>query len=249
MARRPAPPFVMNAEMLMDKSTAYFVSQCRDRVGRRPPGVSTRVRPAITLSHQTGAGAPEIAEQLAGVLQKTGLVGDEPWSVFNHQIIELALEELSWPKQVAGKMTEEKRLFVEELIYDVLDLQPPSWVLLPQLVETIRQLAAAGQAILVGHGATVVTAKLTNVFHVRLTGSPGRRIERVQKVKKMGVKAAAEFVKAEDRKREKFLKAHFHADLENELLYDLAINTDRLADEDAVDLIVEGAQRYFSRLE
>jgi len=236
----------MNTDTLVDKSTAYFVSQCRDRVETPPMAQPGRLRPAITISHQTGAGAPEIAERLAISLQKPDFTGDESWSVFNHQIIEKALEETHWPKRVAGKITEEKRLFLAELIDDVLDLQPPSWVLVPQLVETIRHLAAAGHAILIGHGATVVTAKLTNVFHVRLTGSPARRIGRVQKLKNLTPEAAATFIRAEDRKREKFLKAHFHTRLENELLYDLAINTDRVSNDDAVALIYEGAQRFFT---
>lgn len=239
----------MNTELLMDKSAAYFVSQCRDRMAHLPGGRAGLLRPAVTISHQTGAGAPEIAEGLAISLQKPDFMGDESWSVFNHQIIEMALAETHWPRRVAGKITEEKRPFFEELIDDVLDLQPPSWVLVPPLVETIRRLATAGHAILVGHGATVVTAKLMNVFHVRLTGSLDRRIERVQKLKNLTPEAAAIFIRAEDRKREKFLKAHFHARLENELLYDLAINTDRVSSDDAVALISEGAQRFFYGLE
>jgi len=134
------------------------------------------------------------------------------------------------------------------LIYDVLDLQPPSWVLVPQVVDTTLRLAKEGHAILVGHGATVVTAKLTNVFHVRLTGSLSKRIERVQKLEKLSPEVASRFVRTEDQRRKKFLSAHFHARLDNELLYDLAINTDRLSNEEAVALISEGAQRSFSRL-
>ncbi len=233
----------------MEKSPAYFVSQCRNRVERLSRERDDRLRPTITISHQTGAGAPEIAERLAMALQKPDFAGDESWCVFNHQIVEKTLEEIHWPKRVVGKITEEKRPFIEELINDVLDLQPPSWVLVPQLVETIRRLAAGGHAILVGHGATVVTAGLTNVFHVRLTGSPARRIRRVQELKNLTPEAAASFIKAEDRKREKFLKAHFRARLENELLYDLAINTDRVSSHDAVAVISEGAQRFFYGLE
>ena len=109
------------------------------------------------------------------------------------------------------------------------------------------RLAMAGHAILVGHGATMVTAKLSNVFHVRLTGSLPRRIEREQVLRKLTPKDAAQFVRKEDRRREKFIKAHFHARLDNELLYDLVINTDRVSIGDAVAVIAEGL-RYFSVL-
>ena len=236
----------MNTETSMDKSGAYFISQLKDRPERaQPPGVR-RLKPTISISHQTGAGAPEIAEQLIRRLQKTELKGDRPWTLYNHQLIENALLEQRLPKRLAEKITEEKRFFIHELIDDVFDLQPPSWVLIPQVRETTLRLAEAGYVILVGHGATVVTAQLANVFHVRLTGSVSKRIERVQKLDKLTPEAAARFVKTEDRKRNKFLKAHFHARLDNELLHDLAINTDRVSNEDAVALISEGAQRFFS---
>jgi len=238
----------MNHQNSIDKSIAYCISQGRDRYERVSATRLRLVSPAITISHQTGAGAPEIAEQLARSLQETEFKGPQPWAVFDHQIIERALEEQRWPKQLAEKVTEEKRHFIEELIDDVLDIRPPSWVLMPQVVETTLHLAMAGHAILIGHGATVVTAKLANVFHVRLTGSLAKRTARVQILKKLTSEAASKFVKTQDRRRDKFLKTHFHARLDNELLYDLAINTDRVSNDDAVVVISEAARRFFSAM-
>lgn len=246
-----APAWVwlkMKTETLIDKSGAYFISQYQDRVEDLRPEGSCHIEPAITIAHQSGAGAPEIADHLAKALPKTKFAGSQPWRVFNHQLIESALNDGRWSKHLAANITEEKRLFLEELIDDVLDLQPPSWVLVPQVTKTILQLAQAGHVILIGHGATVVTANLTHVYHVRLTGSLPKRVERVQRLKNLAPAAAAAAVQAEDRKRKQFLKAHFHARLDNELLYDLTINTDRMSLAAAGDLIVEGAQRFFSEL-
>jgi hypothetical protein len=237
----------MNTRTLVDKSGAYCVSQSKSPAEPKSTASLLRLNPAITISHQTGAGAPEIAGQLAPALQRGEFAGKQPWAVYNHQIIENALDEKRWPRHLAAKITEEKRFFIDELIDDVLDLRPPSWVMMPQMVDTTLRLAREGHAILVGHGATIVTSNLPNVFHVRLTGSLAKRIERVQRLEGFTPEAAFEFVRAEDRRRNKFLRAHFHARLDNELLYDLAINTDRLSDEDAVALISEGAQRFFAR--
>jgi cytidylate kinase len=55
-------------------------------------------------------------------------------------------------------------------------------------------------------------------------------------------------VRKEDYDRRKYVKAHFHARLDNELLYDLVINTDRVSEGDVVAVIVEGARRFFSVL-
>ncbi len=239
----------MDIETIMEKSSAYILSQRRDRNEAVSVADSRRLKPVITFSHQTGAGAPEIAGQAAQILQKTELMAGGTWEVFDQQIIEKALLQERWPKKLAEKITEEKRFFFDELMDDLFGLGPPSWVLMPRVVETMLRLATAGHAILVGHGATIVTAKLPNVFHVRLTGSLARRIERVQKLRDLAPEAAANFVGVEDRKRKKYLKAHFHARLDNELLYDLAINTDRISNADAAAMIAEGAQKFFSRPE
>jgi len=231
-----------------EKSYACVISRFNDRHEHVAIIHPQSLGPAITISHQTGSGTHEIAERLAQILQKLDDKGARPWAVFDQQLIEQALEENRWPKELAEKITEDKRLFIDELMDDLFGLRPPSWVLVPQVVETMLRLAMAGQAILVGHGATLVTAKLSNVFHVRLTGSLPRRIEREQMLRKLAPTDAAKFVRKEDRGREKYVKAHFHARLDNELLYDLVINTDRVSIGDAVAVIAEGAQRFFSVL-
>ena len=238
----------MSMKIPAEKSNAYIISHFNERHERVATVHPQSLGPTITISHQTGSGTHEIAERLAQLLQKTEYKGTRPWAVFDQQLIEQALEENRWPKELAEKITEDKRLFIDELMDDLFGLRPPSWVLVPQVVETMLRLAMAGHAILVGHGATVVTAKLSNVFHVRLTSSLTRRIERVQKLRNLTTEAAAKFVGKEDRGRARFVKAHFHARLDNELLYDLAVNTDRVSIDDAVAVIVEGARRFFSVL-
>ena len=239
----------MNVETSVKKSSAYIVSQYRDRYERMAAAHPRLLKPAITIAHLAGAGAHEIAEQVAQILQKTEFKGNSPWAVFDQRLIEEALEEQRWPKQLAEKIAEERRFFIDDLVDDLFGLRPPSWVLVPQVVETTLRLATAGHAILVGHGATVVTGKLPNVFHVRLTGSLPKRVERVQKLRNLTPAAAAKIVRKEDYDREKYVKTHFHARLDNELLYDLAINTDRVSPDDAVGMIVEGARRFFSSRE
>lgn len=237
----------MNIETLMAKSGAYVVSE-RRRFDRNLPDRPRLTKPAIAISHQTGAGAPEIAETLAKRLQETEEAGGSAWEVFDQQLIAKALQEQRWPKELAEKIAEEKRFFLDEVMDDLFSLRPPSWVLMPQLIETTMNLAMRGHAILVGHGSTIVTAKLPNVFHVRLTGSLAGRVERVQRVRGLTHQEAVKFIKTKDHRREKYLKAHFHARTDNELLHDIAINTDRISEADAVTIMFEAARRFFSRL-
>ena len=130
----------MNTQTSIDKSRAYVISQRQghENLAAAHPQL---LKPAITISHQTGAGASEIADQLAQVLQKTEYMGDHPWSVFDRQLVEKALEEQRWPKDLAKKITEEKRFFIDELMDGLFGFRPPSWVLVPQVVETTLRLS------------------------------------------------------------------------------------------------------------
>jgi hypothetical protein len=236
----------MSLDISCRKSSAYIISQCQARYERLATAQPLVLHPAITISHETGAGVRAISEQLVQQLQDLECQGNSRWAVFDQELIETALQEHRWPKELAQKITEEKRLFIDELMDDLFGLRPPSWVLVPQVVETTLRLAMAGHVILVGHGATVVTANLPNVFHVRLTGSLPKRIERVQKRRNLTPEAAARFVRTEDRQRARYLKAHFHARLDEELHYDLVVNTDRFSTEDATAVVAEGAWRFFA---
>lgn len=237
----------MDINTVMEKSGAYVVSE-RHRHDRELPKPPHPTKPALTISREIGAGAPEIADGLLKAFRETDDPARESWEVFDQQLIERALQEQLWPKKLADSIMEEKRFFIDEVVDDMLSLRPPSWVLMPQVIQTTLNLAMSGHVILVGHGATIVTAELPNVFHVRLAGSVPKRIERVQERRGLTHEAAADLVKTGDHKREKFLKAHFRTRPDRELLYDVTVNTDRVSINDAVVIIFEAARRFFSTL-
>jgi cytidylate kinase len=118
--------------------------------------------------------------------------------------------------------------------------------MVPQIAETVLHLADVGQVILVGRGANFITARMPNVFHVHLIASVPGRIERVQKLNHMTPAEAAKFIKNQDRAGGRYVKSHFHVCKDDDLLYHLVINTDRVPCGDAAALIADGAQRCFS---
>ncbi len=186
-----------------------------------------------------------MAKTLAEILHRTEGEGIHQWVVLERNLVETALEEHHLPLQLAKKMPEDKRSYVDDVLDDLFGLRPPSWVLVPRVVETMVRLCEAGHVILIGRGATIVTARLPNVFHVRLVASLATRVARTQVCRDLTTEEATKFVEKEDRGRERYVRANFHARLDNELLYDLVLNTDRFSLEDAATVIAEGALRYF----
>jgi hypothetical protein len=236
----------VSIKTITGKSDAYVITEWRERHPRADRPAAPPLDPAITFSYQTGAGMREIAPLVAQLLEQTEFQERHPWTIYDQQLLEKALQENLWPRELAARITEDKRLFLDELVDDLFGLRPPSWVLVPQLVKTILRLAVSGHAILVGYGVTVVTAGLPNVFHVRLTGSLPRRIARIQQRQQLAPEAAARFVRNKDRGRARFVKAHFHARLDDEMRYDLVLNTDHLSAPDAAAVIAAAAHRFFS---
>ena len=236
----------MNIKSFAGKSDAYVVSEWQERHSHSGHPAAPPLDPSVTISYQTGAGMREIAPLVAQQLEKTDSEERRPWTIYDQQLIEESLEENLWPRELAARITEDKRLFLDELVDDLFGLRPPSWVLVPQLVKTILRLAVGGRAILAGYGVTVVTAGLPNVFHVRLIGSLPRRLDRIQQRQNLAPEAAARFIRNKDRGRERFVKAHFHARLDDEMHYDLVLNTDRLSEPDAAAVIADAAHRFFN---
>lgn len=205
-----------------------------------PPG------PAVTISYQTGSGGREIAERLVGVLHEAEPQGTVPWTVFDRQLVEKVLEEHELPKALAKFMPEDRRSFIQDVMEEMVGLRPPSWVMVPKIAETVLHLANAGRVILVGRGANFITARMPNVFHVRLIASLPKRVERVQIINNLTQEEAAKFVKAGDRSRSRYVKEHFHKSVDDDLFYHLTLNTDRIPLADAAQLISDGARRCFS---
>jgi hypothetical protein len=230
----------------IDKYRSYMVSQNMDSCANTHLTQPFLPNPAITMSYQFGLCVGEIAKHLALLLRNANPKWNSDWSIFDQELVEQALEEQHWPKKLAEQIAEDKRFFLDELMEDLCGLRPPSWVLIPQMVEVISSLARTGNVILIGHGATVVTADMPSVFHVRLTGSRGKRSEQVQKNRDLAPAEAAKLIKKEDYQRERFIKTYFKARLDNELLYDLTINTDRLSSEEVTALVFVGAMRFFT---
>ncbi len=201
--------------------------------------------PAITISHQTGSGAHEIAERTAELLRSSAPKDTPPWTVLDRQLVEKVLEEHDLPKSLARYMPEDRRSFIQDMMEELVGLRPPSWVMVPRIAETVLHLADAGHVILVGRGANFITARMANVFHVRLIASLPERIKRIERLNHLSPEEAATFIRKKDSARGRYVKSHFHVCVEDILLYDLIINTDRISCRVAARLIADGVRACF----
>lgn len=98
----------------------------------------------------------------------------------------------------------------------------------------LEDAAANPPAIIVGFGAQMIFQQRPHTLHVRLTGTPESRVERL--VARDGVTAdeAAASIRRMDAKRHAYVQRYYHRDWADPLLFEIQFNTGRLSIEQAV---------------
>ena len=202
------------------------------------------VKPAITISRAEGAGGLTVASELADYLQ-AHVPSHEVWTVFSRHLVAKVLEEHNHRKNIGDFMKEDHKAMLTDALEELLGLHPSTWTLVEQTNATIRRLAKTGNVILVGRGSSVVTSKLKNVFHVRLTGSLEKRIEQAQKVFGYDERSAANYIKKKDQARRRYIKDNFDREVDDPLLYHVTINTDLVGHAEAARLVGDEVIKRF----
>jgi cytidylate kinase len=233
----------MNTTSSFEKCLAYMGSELEP--GGKTARRSEKREPSVTISRQVGAGGIPIAEQLAEYLRSHGPKTMRPWTVFDKNLVERVLTEHELPGELAKYMPEDRVSQIGYMVEELLGLHPSSWTLLRQTTETILHLAELGNVILVGRAANVITAKLDNVFHVRLVGSDAERLKLVEEYYHLSRKKAREFMTKGDRGRKRYVRRYFHQNVEDPLLYHMTLNTDLFSVEEATRMIGEAVLHRF----
>jgi cytidylate kinase len=195
------------------------------------------VRRAVTISRQAGCGALAVAEKLARYLQEHSSKHAASWKVFDRNLMEKVLEDHDLPARLSQFLPEDRVSFLEDIMADLLQTYPPSQTVVRQTTETILKLASVGNVILIGRGGNIITARLPNMFHVRLVAPLEERIEHSHESYGMTRTEARKFCLREDSGRERYLKKYFRADINDPILYHLIINTGLVGYDDAAKII------------
>jgi cytidylate kinase len=119
----------------------------------------------------------------------------------------------------------------------------PSPDLLRGLIRNaLWESAERGNAVLVAHAASLALANRTDVLRVWVTASPETRARRLAEAEDIGEAEAKKLVARGDANRADYLKRFYGASAELPTHYDIVLNTDRVAPEDAALLILRVAR-------
>jgi hypothetical protein len=122
----------------------------------------------------------------------------------------------------------------------VEQVQPAGDQLRGLIRSVIEEIASKGAAVILAHAASLALAERDDVLRVLVTASPATRAERLASALGVDTKQAMKAVKQSDAARADYIKRFYRVGAELPVHYDLVINTDRFAPDDAARLIVEG---------
>jgi cytidylate kinase len=103
--------------------------------------------------------------------------------------------------------------------------------------QAIRELAAGGHAVVLGRAGAVVLAGDPRALHVRLDGPADARIAQAMRIESVDRDTAERRQKRTDRAREAYVKRYYRCDARDPALYDVVLDSTRLATEVCVGVI------------
>ena len=204
--------------------------------------------PTLTISRQTGAGASSVGEKFIEIISKAPTDCNCEWAYFDKNLIEKVIADYNLPDFFSGLKVEDKYSGIEPIFKDFVWPSESKWSLAHKTTKTILKLANVGNVVIVGRGANIITAKLKNVFHVRLVAPLEHRIKHIREYFGMSVKEAEEYTTREEAARKKYVKSYFFKDIDDPVHYHLILNTHLLGYDGAAEVIARSIVKRFPKI-
>jgi cytidylate kinase len=204
----------------------------------------------VTFSTQIGSGGSRIARAVAEKLR---------YRYYDWEVISQAASEAGVSPEVLAVATSERPPgFFERMMSRVMGLgageDPLNEPAAPRLSmmnsedyrqfleHVVRELGAQGEAVIVNHSGQVILKDLPGVLKVLVTGSTERRVARLVDLQGREPDAARKMIEESDRQRADYFRRVYHIEWLSMANYDLALNTDHVAAELAVDMATAAAK-------
>ncbi|MDE2291254.1 MAG: cytidylate kinase-like family protein [Elusimicrobia bacterium] len=214
----------------------YLSSHAYERTQGCPePGL----RPFLTISRQAGAGGHTLAELIPKAFEETGAEKLKGWQWADRAICESLAADPKMGVSLDSLLDERFRGHLEDYLSQTIVGTAPQMRVHRALFRTIRSLAAFGRVVILGRGGVCCTRGFKGGVHVRLIGSRPVRVQRTMSRLSCGKVEAERWVDAQDKERAGLLKEYFGARIDDPMLYDVVLNTDRWSPKETAAAIAD----------
>jgi len=197
------------------------------------------VKVFVTVNRQPGVGAVSFSHKLAQRLKHDGQ-GD--WSPWNRELAEKVSAEHGIAKSIIEMIETRRDNWVEDLMQTISTSHVPSNFdevhAYKLVVITIRALAIAGHAIIVGRGSLFVTEGMAGAIHLRLIAPLDHRINCVAEREKISLHEAAAKIVELDQLRAEFYRRYWPGKEIEPETFDMTLNTSKLSEDELVECVL-----------
>jgi cytidylate kinase len=179
----------------------------------------------VTISRQAGAGGRILAAELADALNRT-TPSSAPWCAWDQNLVEKVAAEHQIPNQyVEGVEDADHRWFSDFMASLSMANDPDALTVYRRVALTIRKLAGAGNAIIVGRGGVFITEGMPGGLHLRLVAPLEFRVQQMADLLGVSRESAASQVRDIDRNRTTFYRQHWPKKAMGPESFAMTINT------------------------
>jgi cytidylate kinase len=204
-----------------------------------PPGaIGDRPPVFVTVGRQPGAGAISFSHRLAARLNESA---NADWSAWDRELVEKVSAEHGIAKEIIEMIPNRHHNWLDELLQNFSQSMNP-----PDLVEirayrrvamTIRALAMAGHAIIVGQGGTFITEKMPSAIHLRLVAPLEHRIKYTAERDEVALRVAAAKIVEIDHRRAEFYRRYWPTKAVAPETFTMTLNSTELSVDELVECV------------
>jgi cytidylate kinase len=189
---------------------------------------------SIAFSRQAGTYGAAIARAVGERLK---------WPVYDRELVQRIADDMGVRRTLLQSVDEHRVDWMAECIEGFSAGKLVSQAsFIRHLVEVLLALAAHGECVIVGRGATAILPRATTL-RVRVVAPLDHRISAVQEEHCISREAAAKQVEATDQERDRFVQNHFQRDSANPANYDLILNAARFSVAESVNIVLTAVEQ------
>ncbi len=175
----------------------------------------------ITISHQMGAGGPEIGMALA---QRLG------YRYVDHELLQDAVRRYGLEVEKLSHLDESK-----PTLFERFDAETRHYITILQT--TLLEFAEADDSVIMGRGGQWLLRGIPHVLRVRVIAPFEQRVRQWIR------RTAEDFIRRDDSERAGRMRYLYEVDIDDPAIYDVVVNTEKLTHEAAVEMIERVVRR------
>jgi cytidylate kinase len=197
------------------------------------------VRPFVTVSRQPGAGAISFSHHLADRLNQNGA---KDWLAWDRELVEKVSAEHGIDKEIIQTISTRRHNWLIDILESFSVSHDPGDVTearaYKRVIMTVRALAAAGHAILVGRAGAFITKGMPGAVHLRLVAPLEYRIRQVAEREQISIHEAGAWIADAEQARSDFYRRYWPGQPLKPENYTLTLNAAELSLDEMVECVL-----------